>query len=157
MTTCDDVLAAVLLGGALDADARVHVRTCPRCSAETPLVQAVAARLATSAPAPPSPGLEAAVLHAAAPVLRQARRARWWAVGRALAAALVPLPLVVLVDALLVRGLHAALDIVLPAGLSTYLVFNYAALLALLLSLTYAAVPLLVERQARSRWMEPHA
>jgi len=36
-------------------------------------------------------------------------------------------------------------------------VFNYAAMLAVLVALTYAAVPLLAERQARGRWMELHA
>jgi hypothetical protein len=37
----------------------------------------------------------------------------------------------------------------LPAGLSFYLVVNYAAVLALLGALTYGSIPLLAERQAR--------
>jgi len=156
MTTCDDVLATLLLGRPLDAAAEAHVRACDRCAAEAPVVGRVAGALATFAPPPPGPGLGAAVLRAARPVLRQARRARWAAVARALAASLVPLPLIVLLDAAIVRALRSALAVVLPSGLSTYLAFNYAALLALLLAITYAAVPLLVERQARGRWMESH-
>lgn len=156
MTICDEVLAATLLREPLDPAAEAHVQACDRCAAEAPLVRAVAGGLDAFEPAPPSPGLGAGVLRAARPALRVARRARWVAIGRALAVALVPLPLVVLLDATLVRALHGALAVVLPDGLSTYLAFNYAALLALLLALTYAAVPLLVERQARGRWMESH-
>jgi len=156
MTTCDDLLASLLLGQPLDAAAEVHVRTCERCAAEAPAVGRVADALAAFVPAPPAPALGAAVLRAARPELRAARRARWAAVARALAASLVPLPLIVLLDAAIVRGLRAALAVVLPSGLSTYLAFNYAVLLALLLAITYAAVPLLVERQARGRWMEAH-
>jgi len=156
MTTCDDVLATLLLGQPLDAAAEAHVDACDRCSAEAPVVRTLAEGLAAFAPSPPAPGLSAAVLRVARPLLREARRARWAAVARALAAALVPLPLIVLLDATIVRALRSALAVVLPSGLSTYLAFNYAALLALLLSITYAAVPLLVERQARGRWMESH-
>jgi len=156
MTTCEDVLASRLLDQPLDAAAEAHARTCDRCAAESPIVDRVAGALAAFVPPPAAPALGAAVLRAARPALRAARRARWAAVARALAAALVPLPLIVLLDAAAVRGLRAALAVVLPSGLSTYLAFNYAVLLALLLAITYAAVPLLVERQARGRWMESH-
>jgi hypothetical protein len=157
MTTCDDVLAAVLLGDTLDDAGRQHAATCERCRRELDGVRKVSARLAAWVPEEPSPALGHAVLRAAAPILAQARRARWRDVARAVAAALVPLPLVVVFDVLLVRRLHAALAVLLPAGLSAYLVFNYAAMLAVLVALTYAAVPLLAERQARGRWMELHA
>jgi hypothetical protein len=48
------------------------------------------------------------------------------------------------------------LSAVLPGALSLYLVFNYAATLALLLALTYSAIPILAERQARLRREEVH-
>ena len=77
-------------------------------------------------------------------------------VARALAAALVPLPLIAFFDWQIVRTAHAVLSRVLPDALSFYLVFNYTATLVLLLALTYAAVPILVERQARLRHQESH-
>jgi hypothetical protein len=105
----------------------------------------------------PPPGLAGRVLRAAAPLLaRNARRATWPAVARALAAALVPLPLIAFFDWQIVRTAHAVLSRVLPDALSFYLVFNYTATLVLLLALTYAAVPILVERQARLRHQESH-
>lgn len=156
MSECDDVLAAALLGATPTDAARAHASGCDRCRRELDDVRALGARLAAWVPRPPSPALTNAVLRAAAPLLGQVRRARWRDVARAVGAALVPLPLVVAFDVLVVRRLHAALAALLPAGLSAYLVFNYAAMLALLLAATYAAVPLLAERQARGRWMELH-
>ena len=68
---------------------------------------------------------------------------------RALAAALIPLPAILVFDVALVRAIYSLLGAVLPHGLSLYLVVNHAALLALLLTLTYGAVPFLAARQAR--------
>jgi len=153
MTGCEDVLMALLLDQA-DAAALDHVRTCVRCRAEEPTVRALAMRLAADpAPAPP-PTLAPRVLAAAAPLLaRNAQRAAWrvaWpAVARALTAALLPLPAILVFDVALVRAIYTLLGAVLPHGLSLYLVVNHAALLALLLTLTYGAVPFLAARQAR--------
>jgi hypothetical protein len=102
-------------------------------------------------------GLAARVLRAAAPLLAlNARRAAWPALARAVVTALLPLPLILFVDWHIVRAAHTFLRTVLPEALSFYLVFNYAATLVLLLALTYAAVPILVERQARLRQQESH-
>ena len=95
---------------------------------------------------------------AAVPLARHARRAArpaWTAVGRAVAVAVLPLPLLVVLDALLVRGAYQVLTLVLPAGVSLYLVSTYAVVLALLLGLTYAAVPVLAAHQGRAE--ESHA
>ena len=46
---------------------------------------------------------------------------------------------------------------ILPTALGAYLTFNYAATLALLLALTYAAIPIFVEHQVRLRRQESHA
>lgn len=101
---------------------------------------------------PAAPEAVARTLAAAAPLLAvHARRASLRSVVRPLLAALVPLPLILAVDVAVVWALHAALATVLPAAVSTFVAANYAVLLALLLSSTYAAVPLLVDRQLRAR------
>ena len=151
---CDESLTALLFG---DPAAEAHVAACPRCQEQRVGVER-ARRVLGAAPEPvPPPGLAARVLRAAAPLLaRNARRATWPALARALAAALVPLPLIAFFDWQIVRTAHAVLSRVLPDALSYYLVFNYAATLVLLLALTYGAVPILVERQARLRYQESH-
>jgi len=152
MTECDEVRTMLLSGRALDAGSASHLAACPRCSAEQAAVRALAAY---AVPAPPSP---AGVLAAAAPLLAlRARRAGWRALGRAVAAALVPLPLVLLVDVYLVRAAYGMLQTLLPRVLSFYVVFNYAATLTLLLAITYAMVPIVAERQLRLRREESRA
>ena len=152
---CDEGLTALLFGDA--AAAAAHLAGCARCRMERADVERVRGVLAAAPEPVPPPGLAARVLRAAAPLLaRNARRATWPAVARALVAALLPLPLIAFFDWQIVRTAHAVLSRVLPDALSFYLVFNYAATLVLLLALTYAAVPILVERQARLRHQESH-
>jgi len=143
---CEDVLEAVLLGRTLGADAARHVAACPRCTADAPVLRAVATALA--APPEPSPGAGARIAAAAAPVLARLRRR---ALARAIVVALLPLPLIVLIDAWAVRALGGLLAGVLPDALATYLVYHWTAALALWLGLATAAVPLLAERQLRGR------
>lgn len=141
---CDDVLEAVLLGRTLDASAARHAAECPRCAAEAPTLGAVAAALAV-VPAPP-PALGARVGAATAPALARLRQR---ALARAIVLALLPLPAIVLVDAWVLRTVGGLLASVLPGPLGGYLVFHWAAVLALWLGLATAAVPLLAERQIR--------
>ena len=161
MIDCDDVLAEVLLGQRLDEAAAGHVASCARCRAEIAGVQAVSAALgARPAPEPP-PGLGERMLRVAAPALTRNARAAWsppWRdVARALAAALLPLPVVLAADALGLRAVYDLLSRVLPSALSAYLVLSYAAVVTLLLGATYAAVPVLAAHQARLRHEERHA
>jgi hypothetical protein len=153
--SCDDALAAVFLGGPCDEAMRAHLATCPRCREQEPLVGAITQAFAASPTPEPPPGLTARVLRAAGPLL--GRRAAWPALGRAVAAALAPLPLILWIDWLVVRTAERLLSTVLPGVLSTFVVVNYSILLALLLALTYGAVPILAERQARGRRKESHA
>src|SRR5439155_235088 len=112
---------------------------------------------AAPVPAPPL-GLTWRLLAAAEPLLaRNARRAAWPTFALALAAALLPLPAILLLDFYLVRAAFALLTAILPTALGAYLTFNYAATLALLLALTYAAIPIFVEHQVRLRRQESHA
>ena len=102
MTGCEDALVAFLLDQ-VDAAAVDHIRTCPRCRAEQPAVRALAVRLAADPAPTPPPTLAPRVLTAAGPLLARnaqgaAWRAAWPAVARALAAALIPLPAILVFD-----------------------------------------------------------
>jgi hypothetical protein len=154
---CDDVLARLLLGATLDEAAAAHVRACARCAAQAPIVRGVARALeADVVPAPPA-SLSARTLTAAKPVLARHRRPEWRPHARAIAAALLPLPLVVTLDAYVARTAYRLLCAVLPSALSTYIVTSWTVTAALLLAATYAAVPLLAERQLRVQGEESHA
>lgn len=153
---CDRTRAALALGATMDAELTRHLAHCDECRTEGPTLQRIATALATRIPAP-SPALATRVRTAAAPLLtRNARAALLRTVGRAVAAALMPLPLVLLIDGYLVRTLYDTLRAVLPNALSLYFVVNYTTLLAVLLTLAYGAIPLLAERQLRRRYEGIH-
>src|SRR5436309_12817665 len=110
MTGCEDTLVAFLLDQA-DAAALDHIRTCPRCRAEEPVVRSLAVRLAADPAPTPPPTLAPRVLAAAGPLLarnaeRAAWRAAWPAVARALGAALVPVPAILIFDVALVHAIY---------------------------------------------------
>jgi hypothetical protein len=152
---CDDVLSAIMLGLPLPPDGASHVAECARCRAESALARQVAATFAADEPPPPSSALATRVLAAAEPLLAaRRRRVDWPLVLRALGAALLPLPLILVVDVALVGVAYQLLASVLPQALTTYLVANLATTLALLLALTYAAVPLLAARQQAAHSFE---
>jgi hypothetical protein len=158
MKDCDEVLTAVLLGAPLHQAAEAHLAACAGCAGEHARVRELSRILGASPDPVPAPGVLGRTLRAADPLLAQnARRAAWAAFARALGAALVPLPAVLFADALLVRWVYGLLAAVLPGPLGFYVVFNYAATLTVLLTLTYAAIPILAERQVRLRLEESHA
>jgi hypothetical protein len=106
---------------------------------------------------PTSPDLVSKTLAAAAPLLvAHARRTRARVWLRPLVVALLPLPLVVAVDVLVARALYALLSLFLPDVVTTYLVAQYLLLMLLLVGLTYAAVPVLADRQAHALLEEAH-
>ena len=149
ITPCDEVRERLLLGHATAADA-AHAASCAACGAETAALGRVAAAFAADEVAAPSPALATRVLAAARPLLAVKRRyAARRALAAAVAAALVPLPLILMIDVWALGTIYAWLARLLPPALSFYLVVNYAAVLALLGALTYGAIPLLAERQAR--------
>ena len=154
---CDRARVALAFGRS-DPEVARHVATCDVCRADVPALRHVATALAAAeAPSPPA-ALAARVRAAAAPLLaRHARVATLRTVARAVGAAMLPLPLVLLVDLYVLRAAYDALRAVFPAALSLYFVLNYTTLLAVLLTLAYGAVPLLAERQARLRREERHA
>ncbi len=159
--TCDDALLALLVRR--DAGpAAAHVEGCARCRADVPAVQAVAAAFdAMPAPAPGAGTLAPRIRRAAAPLLAaNARRlpaAAWPRLAAALAAALLPLPVIMLVGWRTLVAVDALLSTVLPAPLSLYLVAIHATLLALLFALTYGGLPLVAAHQLRLQHEESHA
>jgi hypothetical protein len=148
---CGDVRERRVCGRVTAEDA-AHVAACAACGAETGTLDALASAFAAHRTAPPSPVLESRVLSAATPILAGRRRhAARWSVAAAVAAALLPLPLIVAIDVWALQLIYGGLSRLLPPALSFYLVMNYAAVLALLGTLSYGAIPLLAERQARGR------
>ena len=88
---------------------------------------------------------------AARPILAaRARRAYRRRVASALAAACVPLPLVVVYARALLGWLYEGLARLLPAPFPDLAVASYAATTALLVAATFAAVPVLVELSMRT-------
>jgi hypothetical protein len=84
---------------------------------------------------------------AARPLLAaHARREYRRRVASALVAALVPLPIIAAYDRVFLGWLYGVADSVLPTPLATLAVGGYAATTSLLLALTYAAIPVLVDR-----------
>ena len=157
MTLCDDIREARLLGGRDQERVEAHLAVCPACRDEAGTVTALRSVLATGRALAPPAALAARVRSAAAPLLaRNARAATWRTVGRAVGAAMLPLPIVLLIDGYLVRAIYDTLSAVLPDALSLYFVLNYSVLLALLLTVAYGAIPLLAERQARLRREESY-
>ena len=105
----------------------------------------------------PSPELTTRVLTAAAPLLAaHARRTSWRTFLRPLLVALLPLPLILAADAAIASGLYALFSLVFPPVVSTVLVAQYALFVLMSLALAYAAVPLIVDRQARATFEEAH-
>ena len=150
-TTCDDVRARRLLGRP-EAGDDAHVALCAACTASAPALARVREAFAAAAPPEPSPLLAARVRAAARPLLAARRRhAERRALAAAVVAALLPLPLIVLVDVWALQAIYGGLSHFLSPTVSFYLVANYAAVLALLGALTYGAIPFLAERQARGR------
>jgi len=149
MMGCEDVDVLRAFGRPLGADAEAHVRACARCRELAPALGAVSTALGASAVASVPAGLTARVLTAASsPLAANATRAARARLARALAAGLAPLPAILVLDFWLVRAGYDLLTRFLPGALSLYVVANWVGFLALLLALTYGAIPFLAARQA---------
>lgn len=159
-TDCDEIIEAIFLGQTLGSAEVAHVETCGRCQRDGGIVRSLSRVLAEgTVPEPPS-ALTQRVLAAAAPALggyaASTAKAYRWHLGRALAAALFPLPAIFVIDTYIIRILHTVLDMFLPAPFSMYLVFHITALMLLTVTLTYGVVPVLADRQIRLTWGKHH-
>ncbi len=128
---------------------RAHVRDCPECSQQEPPVADIASILEDGAEVTVRRDMSAAVLKRAAPDLqRLAARSYRRRVAASVAAALLPLPAVLVYGVYLLRTVHSAAASFLPDELVTYAVGSYAMTLLMLLAMTYAAIPLMIENRA---------
>ena len=95
---CDDVRERRFLGAGRHDDA-AHLASCEECRAATAVLGRLAQALAADHVTPPSPVLRAQVLAAAGPLLAaKQRHAARHALVAAVAAALLPLPLILMID-----------------------------------------------------------
>jgi len=91
--------------------------------------------------------LIARTLVAAGPLLQaRARIVYRRRVATALVAALVPLPLVAIYARWLLGLLHSGFELLFSVGVADVLVGGYSICLLLVISLTYAAIPILADR-----------
>jgi hypothetical protein len=128
---------------------QAHAAECEECAAEPLPVDRLVAVLAKSEPALDCAALSRAVLAAARPELqRRAAAAFRRQVLIAVLIALVPLPAVLLYDAYALRIAYELISTLLPTALAAYVVLSYAAFLLLLFASSYAAIPLLLARDA---------
>jgi hypothetical protein len=129
-----------------------HAAECDECGAQRETIAAIERLLMTV----PPPALDAArlsqrVLTVAAPELARARGADWRRLAAGVLGSLFPLPLVLALNALFVALLHTVLTLIGLPTVATYAVVSYAAGLVVVLGVTYAAIPVLVERSAGPR------
>jgi hypothetical protein len=163
--SCDEALAALALdrGAGRDrattgadpvARALAHRAGCDRCQAERARAEQVSHALAHHQVAAPAPAADAAfrsrLLAAAAPLLaRRAYEARALRrrVAWAFTLALLPLPAILYANFKLLLAAHGLLSTLVPPSVSLYLVACLGAGVALLLALSYAAVPVMAARR----------
>ncbi len=129
---------------------RDHADDCPECQA-APLPLATLHRVLSTGPVPRDvTNLSADAMAFVRPALeRNARRAMWRHTMTAVSVALLPLPMVAAYAALVLRGLYSLACTVLPAAVAGYLVGSYAAALALMVAVTYAAIPVWLATRSR--------
>jgi hypothetical protein len=128
-----------------------HLTDCEECSRDGVTPESLAAlESALRVEDPPADDrLVARTLMAAGPLLKsRARFAYRRRVAMALAAALVPLPVVVIYSRWLFGLMHSGLELLFPSGVADVLVGGYAICLLLVISLTFAAIPILADRKS---------
>ncbi len=127
---------------------QAHARECSECRLAPADLGAIAAALDSVTVETDVSALSRRVLASVRPEM-QARAARAFKrrVGRGVLAAALPLPLVAAVDILVLRAFHALLGSLLPETLATFVTGGMALSALLVVAASYAAIPLLVDRQ----------
>jgi hypothetical protein len=156
--SCDEALAALALDrragrdrttavAGADVHAVAHLAGCDRCQAERARAEQVSHALAHHQVAVPAPAAEAAfrapLLARRASEARALRRRVAWA----FTLALLPLPAILYANFKLLLAAHGLLSTLVPPSVSLYLVACLGAGVALLLALSYAAVPVMAARR----------
>jgi hypothetical protein len=134
----------------------VHARECDDCHGAEQSIDELAARLDTSAVELDVSRLSRLALTCVAPELQARAQAVFWRrLARTLAAALVPLPLVLAADLWWLGRVYAVAAAWVPAGLAADFVLSYAVSLLALIGSAYAAIPLLLARPLRAPDPDP--
>jgi hypothetical protein len=128
-----------------------HVAECEDCRATPPPIDRIAAILNTSIVAVDATALSCRTLARLQPELaRRAGTGLWRKAAAALLLALVPLPIVLAYDAYVLRVAYELASALLPAAVAAFLIFGYAAFLALLFATTYATIPLFLAHRTNA-------
>lgn len=137
------------MSGRPESALEAHARECADCDAAPLPIDRLRSMLDTGGVAVDPALLSSLTLARLAPELEARARAMFWRrVGRVLGLALLPLPVVLAIDALLLTGLYGLAAAWLPSGVATYVVLSYAVQFLVLIGAAYAAIPLLVARAA---------
>lgn len=124
-----------------------HVAECDDCRREELPIERIDALLGSSRVGLDTTSMSRQTLSAARGALhRLAVRRYWRQVAAVIVVALLPLPVVLAYDAVLLRLLHAAASSLLSSTLASYITFTYASTLLFLFAASYAAIPVLLAR-----------
>jgi hypothetical protein len=151
MSDCDRHRLTLLMGDARPFER--HVAGCADCGRDLPSLRGLGHALRAAPDPGPAPALLwAAIEQRTAPILDHHAETspRLPSLAAVVAAALLPLPILVPLNLLSLWGLHELLSTLLPSAVSLALVAGQATFLTLLLGLTYASVPLFANRQRRA-------
>lgn len=130
---------------------REHLDDCDTCRAQREVLHRVESCLQADLIPVDSVALSRRVRAQAEPLLRQrASRAFWRQAVIGLLLATAPLPAVLAWDAYVLRWFYALASTLFSTTFASYLVVTQAALLLLLFSSTYAAIPLFLARPPRA-------
>jgi hypothetical protein len=131
---------------------REHAADCDGCRRQPPAVDRIDTALAGSRVPIDAAALSRQAFAAAQPALRAvAMRHFWRQVAAVIVLALAPLPAIIAYDTVLLRLVHAVASALLPSTVAAYIVFMYASSLLFLFAVSYAAIPVLMARNAFPR------
>jgi hypothetical protein len=129
-----------------------HVESCAACAAAAVPAARIGVLLDAEAAAVDAARLSRLVLARMAPELAARSPAAFWRrVVCALGVSLLPLPVVLLADGVLLLAIYRAATVLLPSSIALYLAASYAVTVLIGIGLAYAAIPLLVARRPAPR------
>jgi hypothetical protein len=126
---------------------REHIAECDDCRTDAVPIERIDSLLGTSQVELDTASLSRQAFAAAQVALHAtALRHFWRQVAAVVVLALLPLPVVLAYDAVLLRLLHLAASSLLSGAVANYLIFSYASSLLFLFAASYAAIPILMAR-----------
>ncbi len=133
-----------------------HARQCDECRASSPPIERIVSALAADVvDIDPHALSQLAMARLSSELARRAAATFRRRVAEVVLVSLLPLPLVLVYNAYVLGAAYNLALTLLPAGLAAYMVLTYGALLLLLFAMTYAAIPLLLDRNWKARPAAP--